>query len=550
MQKAVIYARFSSSSQTEQSIEGQLRVCKDYAKRNNLLIIDEYIDRAKTGTNDMRPSFQKMMKDCVKKEWEYVLVYKLDRFSRDKYDSAVHKHTLKQNGIKVISATENIPDSPEAIIYESILEGFAQYYSAELSQKVHRGLNESYLKGNWTGGNQLYGYKAVDMKNVVVEEEAFIIREIYKLFTCGKTGPEIVDFLNKTSLRYRNGKKFTVKQVYKILINPKYNGKTFHNGILYDKIYPAIIDDKTWELAQKIHKTNSVKHVENKTKYQFVLSGKIFCGHCHSKLIGGNSTSKSKKKHSYYACRSRIKEHATCPNKSIRKDELEKIVFDTTYKLLKSENTLLKIAEALVEYHKKMTINNQLIKDLESKKQTAKQASKNIIAAMEAGIITEQTKERLQELESEIAQCNYDIEREKLKCYSHLNINDIMEFFHDVIVDDYKSDFNVRRVIVSTFINKIVVNDTDIEIYYNFMDPKLKNQENFTDFEVMEVPIDSAFSFNHNCASNEANFPPQVRDYHTYKVIVELGFFIATFDDLQIAPHKNTEKKSTKSKPR
>ena len=169
MKKAVIYARFSCSSQTEQSIEGQLRVCKEYAKRNDILILREYIDRAKSGTTDARPSFQLMMKDCVKHEWDYVLVYKLDRFSRDKYDSAVHKHTLKQNGIKVISATEHIPDSPEAIIFESVLEGFAQYYSAELSQKVKRGLKESYLKGHFTGGQQLFGYDVKDKKNVINE---------------------------------------------------------------------------------------------------------------------------------------------------------------------------------------------------------------------------------------------------------------------------------------------------------------------------------------------------------------------------------------------
>ena len=124
MNKAVIYARYSSDTQTEQSIEGQLRVCQQYAKMNNILIVGTYIDRAMTGTNDMRPDFQRMIKDSSKHQWDMVLVYKLDRFSRDKYESTIHKHTLKENGVKLVSAMENIPDSPEGIILESLLEGF------------------------------------------------------------------------------------------------------------------------------------------------------------------------------------------------------------------------------------------------------------------------------------------------------------------------------------------------------------------------------------------------------------------------------------------
>lgn len=124
MKKAAIYARYSSDAQTEQSIEGQLRICQQYAKNNNILIVDTYIDRAMTGTNDMRPDFQRMIRDSAKRQWDYVIVYKLDRFSRDKYATTIHKHTLKENGVKLLSAMENIPDTPEGIILESLLEGF------------------------------------------------------------------------------------------------------------------------------------------------------------------------------------------------------------------------------------------------------------------------------------------------------------------------------------------------------------------------------------------------------------------------------------------
>ena len=131
MNKAVIYARYSSDTQTEQSIEGQLRVCQQYAKANNILIVGTYIDRAMTGTNDLRPDFQRMIKDSSKHQWDMVLVYKLDRFSRNKYEMAIHRKQLKDNGVKILSAMENIPETPEGILLESLLEGMNQYYSAD-----------------------------------------------------------------------------------------------------------------------------------------------------------------------------------------------------------------------------------------------------------------------------------------------------------------------------------------------------------------------------------------------------------------------------------
>lgn len=149
----VIYARFSSHNQTEQSIEGQLEVCKEYAKKNNYNIVGQYIDRAYTGTNDSRPDFQRMIEDSSKKLFEGVLVYQLDRFSRNRYDSALNKNKLKKNGVRVFSAKENISDDASGILMESVLEGMAEYYSAELSQKVKRGMSINAQKCLSTGRN-------------------------------------------------------------------------------------------------------------------------------------------------------------------------------------------------------------------------------------------------------------------------------------------------------------------------------------------------------------------------------------------------------------
>lgn len=121
--KAVIYARYSCEKQTEQSIEGQLRVCNEFAERNGYTVIHNYIDRAVSGKTDKREQFQQMLKDSASKSFEFVIVYKLDRFARNRYDSAMNKATLKKNGVKVLSACEQITDTPEGIILESMIEG-------------------------------------------------------------------------------------------------------------------------------------------------------------------------------------------------------------------------------------------------------------------------------------------------------------------------------------------------------------------------------------------------------------------------------------------
>ena len=185
MKTAVIYARYSCDNQTEQSIEGQLRVCKEYAERNGITVVDTYIDRAMTGTNDNRPEFRRMLEDSKKKTFEIVLVYKLDRFSRNKYESVIHKKALRENGVKVLSAMENIPDSPEGIILESLLEGMNQYYSAELSQKVKRGMYETRRKGNYQGGFLPYGYRPENRKVVVDENAAAAVRYIFEQYDRG-----------------------------------------------------------------------------------------------------------------------------------------------------------------------------------------------------------------------------------------------------------------------------------------------------------------------------------------------------------------------------
>ncbi len=507
MKTAVVYARYSSDSQTEQSIEGQLRVCQQYAKNNDILIVGTYIDRAMTGTNDARPDFQRMIKDSVKRQWDYVLVYKLDRFSRNKYEATIHKHTLKENGVKILSAMENIPDTPEGIILESMLEGMNQYYSAELSQKVLRGLRESYLKGNFTGGAQLYGYDVVDMKNVINPNEADIVREIFTKYAQGYTAVDISADLKNRGIRTKKGKYINSANIYKMLNNSKYNGKVKHGDTIYTNIYPAIVDDITWQRVQDIR--NSNKHAPGRKKdiYDFLLSGKLICGDCKETMIGESGTSHTGDKHYYYSCLSRRRKRHKCNLKALNKKYLDDLVMRITWLVLCENTTISEIAKWVTKQHEKLNKQNDLLKSLEKTRLSALKASNNLIAAIEQGIITEQTRNRLKELEAQIYQLDFDIEQEKQRSYTFLTQDRIEKYLKSIIRGDIEA-IAVRKYIIKTFIREIIVYADKILITYNFTEQppiKGKKSDNFEDIEMQAQS--PAFSFDYGSFKQETSLP-------------------------------------------
>lgn len=254
--KAVIYARFSSDKQNEASIEGQLRECMQYAEYNGMQVIGNYIDRAFSAKTDHRPEFQHMIKDSYKNLFDIVLVWKLDRFSRDRYDSAHYKRILKKNGVRVISATEAISESPEGILLESLLEGCAEYYSAELAVKVRRGMTENALKAKANGVRAPFGYYIDgDDKYQIDESLAPIVKEIYSLYLEGKRVKEIAKLMNARGIKNR-GYDMNYNSVFRILTNRKYIGEYKFGDIFLPDAIPAIIDKNTFDDVQQRLKHN------------------------------------------------------------------------------------------------------------------------------------------------------------------------------------------------------------------------------------------------------------------------------------------------------
>ena len=267
MNNCVIYARFSSRGQNEQSIETQVNICTELAQKNGYNVINVYSDKARTGTNDARPAFQRMIKDAESGAFQYVIVYMFDRFARNRRDSIIYKEMLKEKyGIRVLSALEPIADDEGGEFYEMFLEWNAEKYSKRLSKRVKDGLDSSVANGTYCGGVLIYGYEIVledvpgkpgkYMKRVhIKEDEANIIKYVYEQYNLGIKKKDILRDITEQGLRYRDGNPFIMHQLDNWLVNPKYTGRFVFGGRDCDNMYPPIISQ---ELFDSVHMEDAV----------------------------------------------------------------------------------------------------------------------------------------------------------------------------------------------------------------------------------------------------------------------------------------------------
>ena len=482
MKTCVIYARYSSNNQTEQSIEGQIRVCREYAQRNNLAVAGTYIDRATTGTNDNREQFQKMLKDSDKKAWDYVLCYKLNRFSRNKYEMAIHRKHLKDNGVKILSAMENIPDSPEGILLESLLEGMNQYYSEELSQKTKRGLRETRIKGNYMGGPINYGYSIkhenigdqIAAKVVINETEASILLHIFEAYAAGNRIPDIVRELDDKGVKNR-GNPFTVNSIYFMLQQEKYTGVYSFNGETFTHIYPAIIPKELFQIVRKrIDKNKTGKHVIG---VDYILMGKYFCGYCGRQLRSAAGTTTDGTILRYYRC-PYSKKDVNCHNKSVRKEVLEEIIINTlTEELTKSDNLKFLTDKVFDLYCENQNDSN--LRRYEKELAATDKAITNILKAIEEGIFTPSTKQRLTELEEKKTHIEQAIIVENAKEKNLLTRADIERYICDAVKLSAKQMIELLVERIDVYADKICIklrySDTPPDIPTDFSDDKFPN---------------------------------------------------------------------------
>ena len=469
----VIYARYSSHNQTEQSIEGQIAVCTEYAKRNNYTIIGEYIDRALTGTNDNRPQFQKMIIDSNKKLFEGVLVYQFDRFARNRYDSATYKNKLKKNGVRVFSAKENISEDASGILMESMLEGMAEYYSAELSQKVKRGMKINAEKCLYNGGTIPLGLTVdKDKKYQIDTNTAPIIKEIFNMYISGKTMAEIMKYLNSKNIKTSYGNEFNKNSIRTILENKKYIGIYSYKGTETKNAIPAIIDEETFEKVQEVLNKNKKAPARAKAKTEYLLTTKLFCGTCKEMMVGVCGTSRNGVVHNYYSCNGKRKNK--CDRKNIQKELIENIVIKETIKILTDKN-IEKIAKGIFELAEKEKNNNN-IKELEKRLKENEKQKRNLFDSLricEIDSVRKSIFEEIAKVEEEHKEIENNILIEKSSNID-ISVTKIKAFFvkmRDINIDNITH----KRILINTLIDKIFIYDDSITIVFN-----VKDKENNT----------------------------------------------------------------------
>lgn len=407
--KAVIYARYSSDNQREASIEGQIRECTAFAEKNGITVLRHYIDRAISAKTDNRPEFQNMIKDSNKKLFDMIIVWKLDRFARNRYDSARYKAQLKKNGVKVVSATEVISDGAEGIILESMLEGFAEYYSVDLSEKVVRGMTDNALKCMFNGGTLPMGYVIDAEQHFQIDPvTAPYILDAFKQYDEGTTMKQIRDWLNEQGMKNTRG-----------------------NPLTY----------------------NSVQHL-------------LFCGYCGAYLCGESGTSRTGVVHHYYKCVSVKKKRKECHKKPVKKGWIEDLVVSETMKMIMDDDAIEAIVSMLMELQEQDNTNIPLY---ERQLQETNTKIRNLINAIQQGVLTKSTKESLEELEAAKEELETRLANEQLSKPPKISAEFMTFWLHRFRKLDVTKQSH-RKMLIDTFINAIYLYDDKMLITFNYKD--------------------------------------------------------------------------------
>ena len=472
--KAVIYARYSSDNQREESIEGQVRECQSFAERKGYSVIRTYIDRALSGTRaDNRPEFQQMISDSTLREFQYVIVWKIDRFSRDKFDSVKYKYALKSSGVSVISATEPIDGSPEGQMMESVFEGISVYYIKDLAQKTSRGMTENAIKGKFNGGTLTFGYTIDENHHFQLDPvNAPIVLDVFTRYSDGETIRSILDDIS--SKMSNNGRKFTYHFLNWMLNNRRYLGEYKFQDTVNNEAIPPIISQELFDKCQ--HRLNVNKHKAGsfkKNKEKYLLTGKIFCGICGATISGISGTGKCKSIYRYYKCMN-VKKHK-CNKKPVQKELIENIVLNAALDIFKDKALIRKISKACFDLQSK---ESPMLPALKRRLRENQKEIKNLMKAIKAGIVLKTTKSELEKLEAEQEQLETNIAIEKL-VKPVIPQEKIQAWLMNFAAADL-SDKSQKQKIIDIFVNSVYVYDDRVVIFFNY-----KDGERCVDFSVL-----------------------------------------------------------------
>lgn len=471
---AVGYGRFSSDMQREESIQAQKRAIDDYCQRNDIQLIEFYEDQGISGTTDERPGFQAMIQAAS--DVDFVVVHKLDRFARNRYDSAIYRKHLESTGTRLLSVLENFDDSPESILLESLLTGMSEYFSKNLAREVYKGMRENAMKAKFNGGTPPLGY-SIDSEGFyqINEAEAAIVRIIFNRFLEGYSYVQIAGYLNEKGYTNKHGKPFNRNSFTEMLKNEKYKG-TYVFGfndshgprrssrkknpddriIRIENGVPAIIPEEIFDQVNELRKKRSGSAMRTGCR-PYLLTGLMQCSQCGAPMVGVSRRNKSRQQYHYYWCNDR------CGAKSIRADILEEQIIDIFKKVLLNEHNLKVIAQAT--YQKALeSIDSSATNQIDKRLKDIDKQIKNTVDLM-AKTGSEALIDKLEALESEKQALEFEKKRSQATTLSLEKIErEIFSFlqFEDALPAE-------QRELLSIFIEKIKADRENVSISIRYI---------------------------------------------------------------------------------
>ncbi|MBQ7587804.1 MAG: recombinase family protein [Lachnospiraceae bacterium] len=478
---AVVYARYSSAGQKEQSIDGQLAAAYRYAEAKGYQIVHEYIDRAMTGRNDDRDDFQRMLSDTGKHQFSVIIVWKVDRFGRNREEITFNKYRCKKNGVRVEYVAENMPEGPESVILEAVLEGMAEYYSLQLSQNVKRGLLENAKHHKAVSGTPPLGYKLTEDKHFEVDPDtAPLVRVIYEKYAAGETLFEIIRYLNNAGYKTPRGKPFARTSLDKLLKNEKYIGIYKFKDIIYDEdAVPALIDKDLFYKVQDMLEKNKRAPVKNWNYSDYLLTGKLFCGHCGDPMVGKAGHGKSGRKYDYYICKKNDK-------KPVRKEWIEETVLQEVHRILDDDEIFQMIVDNTWEYYLEQDTKEHEREAMLKQIADIEKGIANLSRAVEQGMPFDVVSGRLEELSGQKTALQRAIAELEIERGFKLTKEHIQFFLEEFRKMD-TSDRECEKRLISVFVNAIYVYDDHVKIAFNYSEEGQRRTVSLQDVECSHV---------------------------------------------------------------
>lgn len=414
---AVIYARFSSHNQREESIEQQVAECKKYAVANGIKIVEIYADSAKSGRSDHRPQFQRMQRDAKKGKFNTILAYKSNRIARNMLNAMIFENEMDQYNVRVLYAKEEFGNNAAGRFALRTMMNVNQFFSENMGEDIKRNQTDNAMNCR-ANGPASFGYKAgADGKFVIDEERAAIVREIFARVAGGEAFIDIAIDFNSRGIKTQRGNEWGKSSFAKIIRNERYIGVYIFDDIRIEGGMPPIISEELFYKVQKRLEQKNGPTTRNRDSAPYLLTGKLFCGECESHMKGMSGTSKGGSSHYYYVCNEQ-RTKGTCDKKATKRDYVEREIARGIKEYILQDDVIEWLADVVEEYRKEQKNNPELL-TLQDRLSDVKISIKNMLAAIEQGIVTETTKDRLIELEAEQSKLKSNITLLKSE---HLNV--------------------------------------------------------------------------------------------------------------------------------